>query len=864
MSTRSGRPGHRATGVTALWNRAVAHHQAGRLGEAETLYREVLIAMPQHFDATHLLGVVALQRAQLDEAQRLISDAIVLNPKSASAHSNLGNVYLRQQRLDAARASFQRAVEIQPGFFDARLNLGMVLRSLGRPEEAATHLRRAVSIDGRSLQSQAHLGAVLLDLGDSVGAVRAFEAAARLRPDSAVEHANLGTALAAAGDLLRALEVVECALKLDPKSVPALTCRGTVLARLGHYAQAHACLEQVVVMEPNCAAAHCNVGMVLRDSGQPEQAIGPLHRALAIDPTLVAAHVALAQALREAGRESEAQDHEGRSLGAYPVSAEALAYEGSLRLERDDWAGAERVYRQAIALQPQHAESHYRLGNLLMLQGRSSQAVESYRKALAVDAGHLQARWAMTMAQVPPVSADVNETVKARSNLTRMLGELDRWFDARHSLEGHKAVGSTQPFYLAYQAQGNRDLLARYGALCVRLMTPWQTQNVTARPPRVGALPLRVGIASAHLHDHSVWNAILKGWVRHLDRQRFEVSLFNLGGRSDAQTEQARVWARRIEGGRRTLAQWARTISESELDILIYPEIGMDALTTKLASLRLAPVQAASWGHPETTGLPTIDHYLSAEDLEPPEAEANYTERLVKLPHLGVCYEPATVTAVAPDLAALGLPPDVPLLLCPGKPFKYAPQHDALWVEISRRLPVSCLVFFRPGDNELGDRLAARLQRVYQAAGLDFERQVRFVPFLDRAHFYGLMKRAHLFLDTPGFSGFNTAMQAVECSLPIVTREGEFMRGRFGSGILRRMNMDEWIARSDAAYVDQAVALVLDEGLRAHMRDEIVARRGVLFGDMEPVRALERFIGQAVRTASAPAVDQETGRQKTK
>jgi len=837
----------------ALWNTALAHHQAGRLKEAEALYCEVLGSMPQHFDAKHMLGVVVLQTGRLAEAQRLISEALVLNPKSAAAHSNLGNVYLRQQRLDDARASFQRAVEIQPGFFDARLNLGTVLRQVGQLEEAATHLRRAASINSRSSQSQTHLGAVLLDLGDSVGAVRAFEAAAKLRPDQAVEQANLGVALTAAGDLPRALQVLERALKLDANSVPALSACGTVLARLARYAQALACFEQAVALEPRSAAAHCNLGKSLRDDGQPERALGPLRRAIALDPTLLAAQFALAQALREAGRHAEAQDHERRTFNTDSASADTLAYEASLCLERNDRTGAERAYRQAVALQPRDAESHYRLGNVLMLQGRSSEAMESYRKALAVDAGHVQARWAITMAQAPPVSADVAETAKARTNFARMLGELEHWFDARRSLEGHQAVGSTQPFYLAYQAQANRDLLARYGALCVRLMASWQTQNIPARQRRTSGLPLRIGIASAHLHDHSVWNAILKGWVRHLDRQRFDVSLYDLGGRRDAETELARAWVRRIENGPRTLMQWAQVISNSELDLLIYPEIGMDALTTKLASLRLAPVQAASWGHPETTGLPTIDYYLSAEDLEPPGAETHYTERLVKLPHLGVCYEPANVTAVAPDLTMLGLPQDVPLLLCPGQPFKYAPQHDALWVEISRRLPAACLVFFRPSDSELGDRLAARLGQRYRAAGLDFQRQVRFVPFLDRGRFYGLMKRAHVFLDSPGFSGFNTAMQAIECGLPVVAREGEFMRGRFASAILRRMGMDSLVADSDTAYVERAAALALDDSLRAQVRDQIVARRGMLFGDTEPVRALERFMEQAVRQASEPA-----------
>src|SRR6185503_10431924 len=124
--------------------------------------------------------------------------------------------------------------------------------------------------------------------------------------------------------------------------------------------------------------------------------------------------------------------------------------------------------------------------------------------------------------------------------------------------------------------------------------------------------------------DHSVWNALVKGWFQQLDRDRFELIAFSLGLEEDAETRYARSRAARFEQGKTDLRQWAETILDARPDVLIYPEIGMDPMTVRLASLRLAPVQAAAWGHPETSGLPTMDYYLSAEDLEPPDAQANY------------------------------------------------------------------------------------------------------------------------------------------------------------------------------------------------------------------------------------------------
>jgi len=838
-----------APASAALWNAAVAHHQAGRLDEAAAMYRKVLAASPQHFDAKHLLGVVALQTGRLDEAAGLIAEALAINPKFAAAHNNLGNVWLRKGRDAEAAICFQKAVQIQPSYGDAHYNLANLLRRAGKLREASTHFLRAAAGNAKWFEAHLNLGATLLDLGDAAGAVKAFEAAVRLKPDHVDALSNLGAALADAVQMQRALDMFARALQLDPRSVPTLVNQGSVLARMGRIDAARQSFERALTLAPGNASAHSNLGTLLRDNGSADAAIPLFERALKLDPSLVEAHVGLSLALHDAGREAEALEQRDSLRRSHPDSAEALILQSRLCMDRNDRAGAEKALSDAVAAQPTNAEVHYLLGNLLMLGGRWKEAQSSYQRAVTADAAHVRARWALTMAQLPPIYTTPAEVPKARAAFTRMLGELDKWFDASRSAQGYAAVGSTQPFYLAYQAANNRDLLHRYGALCERLMAQWQRQNSLA--PRATTLrsPLRVGIASAHLLDHSVWNAVVKGWVKHLDKSRFRLYLYHLGTHCDAQTEQARLWAHRLETGPRGTGQWAKLIVDDEIDVLIYPEIGMDSTTTKLASMRLAAVQAAAWGHPETTGLPTIDHYISAADLEPPESAKHYTEKLVALPGLGVCYEPVAVAGVAPDLNALGLAHDVPLLLCPGVPFKYAPAQDRVWAEIARRAPGCRLVFFQQKGSDLGAQFAQRLERHFADAGLTFTEHVSLLPFLDRGRFYGLMRRSHLFLDTIGFSGFNTAMQAVECGLPIVTREGEFMRGRLASGILRRLGMDELVVASDDAYIDLAVSLAVDATRRHSLSERMSARRPQLFGDLEPVRALEQFLEAKGRPA---------------
>jgi predicted O-linked N-acetylglucosamine transferase (SPINDLY family) len=242
-----------------------------------------------------------------------------------------------------------------------------------------------------------------------------------------------------------------------------------------------------------------------------------------------------------------------------------------------------------------------------------------------------------------------------------------------------------------------------------------------------------------------------------------------------------------------------------------------------------------------------MDYYLSADLLEPAGADAHYPESLVRLPSLGVHYKPFPVPHAEPDLRALGIDGSRTVFFSPGAPVKYSPRHDWVFVEIAKRAENCQLVFVTGPTADVTALLHGRLRAAFSSAGLDFGRHVRFIPWLDRANFHGLMKRADVFLDTIGFSGFNTVMQAVDCALPVVTREGRFMRGRLGSAILDRMGLSDLVAKTDNEYIDLAVKLASDADYRQGVSARMAQARGILYNDLEPVRALEDFLEDAVR-----------------
>jgi predicted O-linked N-acetylglucosamine transferase (SPINDLY family) len=743
---------------------AAGLHQAGRLAEAAEIYKEIIAQTPRHFDATHLLGVIALQEGRYEEAQQLIEAALNVDPKHAGALSNLGTAHLRSGEPKLAHAHFERAVKLQPNSSSALTNLGAVLRQLGRSREALGPLRRAYSRDPKSAELCNLLGACLLDTADAQEAVKFFEAATRAAPDAAEGWTNLAVALNQLGERERAQECADRAIEMRPDSSDALAARAAVEFEQGE-----------------------------------------------IDAAIV-------------------------------------------------------TYQQAVALPNPSSLTYCAFGNALWTAGRGEEALEQLRQSISVDPDNVMARWKLAVSTCRTFYDTEAEIDRSRAAFAESLGELHTWFHAAHRPEAYTAVGSTQPFFIAYQPFNNKEILARYGRLCCDWMTtmPLDVSDARRKPPT--DRKLRIGIASAQIREHSVWNAIGKGWVDHLDKARFEIWLFDLGRDSDTETARARSSVAHFEDRPKDLLGWVKAIGSAKLDAMIYPEIGMDALTAQLASLRLAPVQATSWGHPETSGLPTMDLYISADAFEPADAEGNYSERLVRLPNCGVCVEPLAPAIEGPNLQSLGLPSDEPLLLCPGTPYKYSPVHDRVWARIAKGLQPSRgkqgwariasrlrggsngrLVFFRNGNETTMDNfLAQRLRRAFDAEKIDFDAHVCSIPYLKRPQFYGLMQQAALMLDTVGFSGFNTALQAIEAGLPVLARESAFMRGRLASGIMRRLDLPELVAGSDEAFIETAIALAANPSRLAQLRVEIENRRHILYHDVEPVRALERCLTEAI------------------
>jgi len=257
-----------------------------------------------------------------------------------------------------------------------------------------------------------------------------------------------------------------------------------------------------------------------------------------------------------------------------------------------------------------------------------------------------------------------------------------------------------------------------------------------------------------------------------------------------------------------------------------------------------------AWGQPETTGMPTMDFFLSSALMEPADGEGHYSERLVRLPNLGLCYLPDEATAPALDRAALGLEADATVFWSGQALYKYLPRYDAVFPRIAAQLNESRFVFIGFAKSAAVTAMfRERIWRAFADAGMDAERHCVILPPMSRERFVAAVRLADVVLDTPGWSGGKSTLDCLAADPAIVTLPGRFMRGRHTAAILRRIGCAATIAGSLDEYVQIAVRLGQDEGWRAEQRRKVAAGKSRAFADMEYVRALETFLVDAVAAA---------------
>jgi predicted O-linked N-acetylglucosamine transferase (SPINDLY family) len=609
-----------------------------------------------------------------------------------------------------------------------------------------------------------------------------------------------------AGRLQLAAEIYRQILAVAPEHADALHLLGVIAHQSGQSALAEQHIRRAIELQPSAAAYHNNLGEVLRALGRLDEALASYQQAIALQPEYPAPHNNL----------------------------------GELWRTRAEFDQAVRCYRRAIALQADYAEAHNNLGLALEELGHLTEAVASYRRAIDVQPGLALAwnnlaralqsggAWDDAVACYQQALALDPQSAGACNNLGTALRDQGQLSDALACYERARQLNPQLAM-----AHSNRlctlrcDPAVTPAALAAAeaefdqrfaapLQATWQPHANSPDPDR----PLRLGFISPAFSRGPIGSFLIRV-LEHLDRAACAVCCYSDRTRDDALTARfqaaSTLW-RRTAG--LNDEQLAAQIRDDRIDLLF--DLTGHAPHNRLLvfARRPAPIQITWIDSVGSSGLAAMDYVLADARLIPPQFEANYAERVLRMPHSSVCYEPA---AEAPAVGPL--PAKAAGQVTFGsfnQPAKIHAAVIATWCKILRRVPGSRLVLKYRG---LTSTLAQQHYRqLFDAHGIDAHR-LELQPHAPLAQYLAEYGRIDVALDPFPHCGGLTTCDALWLGVPVVTCPGETFASRQSLSHLAAIGLTETIARDLDHYVDIAVRLATNlphlaqvrAGLRAQM-----------------------------------------------
>jgi predicted O-linked N-acetylglucosamine transferase (SPINDLY family) len=769
--------------IQQAFDLALQHHQAGRLPEAEQVYRLILAQQPDHPHALHFLGVIAYQKRQNDLAVDLIRRAVALRPNYPEAHCNLANALKSNGQLDEAIAAYRRAIALRPEYLEAHINLGAALKDHGQLDEAIAAYRQAIALHPDLPEVQNELGNVLRSKGQVDQALAAYRQAISLRPEYADAHNNLGVALRDQGFLDEAMAAYRRAIALNAECAEAYNNLGFTLMDRGESDEAIAAFRRAVALKPKYVEAHRNLANALRGTGRLDEAVAAYRLAIELKPDAAEVHNNLGVALSELGRLDEAIVAYREAIALRPDCAEVYNNLGIAlnAKERPDEAVA--AYRQAIALQPNYAQAFSNLGNSLKNGGKIDEAIAAFRQATLED----------------PQNASL------ASNLVYVL---------------HLDPRST-PATLAEEHRRWNERHAR------------SLPRFSHSPPTgsdAGQRQLRIGYVSPDFREHCASFFILPLLSNH-DRGNFEIVCYSNAARSDAVTQQLRGYT---DGWRDVFGvsdeELAGMIHDDRIDVLV--DLTLHMINGRLLTFarKPAPVQVTWLGYPSTTGLETMDYRLTDRFLDPPGLDdAFYSEKSIRLPAAFWCYDPRV-----DDLAVGKLPALIERRVtfgCLNNFCKVNADVLKLWAAVLMKIRDSRMLILAPQGSH---RQWALDEMARQGVAPS---RIEFLDRRPRRDYLQLYNRIDACLDTFPYNGHTTQLDALWMGVPTVTLVGRTAASRGGASILSNIGLPELVARKEEDYVRIAAELASDLPRLSALRSGLRRRM-----EQSPLMDAPRFV----------------------
>ena len=870
----------------ASLQQAVGLHQQGRLAEAEGLYREVLTAAPDQFDALQLLGAIKVQQRQFAEGAELIARAIRINPNSPRALLNLGFAQLGLDHAADAAASFAQAIALNPAYPQALYGQGLSLARLALPREALACFDRALALKPDHGDALCQRGIALAALGQPADAVAAFDRALATAPTNLEALNGRGAALAGLGQFDRAIADFDRVLATAPASTEALNNRGNALRMLGRHDEALGAFDRALSLDPAYAEALYNRGLTLAGLGRNDAALAAYDAALALKPGFAEALNNRGGLLRDLKRLDEALASYDQALAIAPAHAEALNNRGIVLADMTRFVEAIASHDAALGVRPGYADAWWNRGHALARLRRFAEAVASYDRALAIEPVNAKAWTArgaalQAMRRLDAALESYDKALAADSawadasyNRGNVLIEMNRLDEARASLEHALAVDPDHAFAFGGLADaalkacdwGRTAALlpevAEHVARAKSIVSPFVLLGYSGDPALQlacassfvadqVAMPdrpmfdgtftehdrLRITYLSADFRDHATAHLMAELFERH-DRERFEIIGVSFGS-DDASPMRSRLvkaFDRFHDVRLYSDVDAAQLVHSLETDIAIDLKGHTQESRPGILAWRPAPLQAGYLGYPGTIGADVLDYLIADRTVVPPNQQDFYSEKIVYLPHsYQVNDSSRRIGDRTPTRREAGLPDSSVVLCCFNNSWKITPPIFDVWMRLLAAIDGSVLWLLR--DNAAAE---ANLRREAAARGIAADRLV-FAGRVPIEEHLARHRLADLMLDTLPYNAHTTASDALWVGLPMVTCLGTAFAGRVGASLLAAAGLPELITHDLAAYEALALKLATDPAMLQAVRGRLAQNRATcpLFDIERSRRAIE-------------------------
>ena len=382
----------------------IASHKEGKLQDAERLYRAILQSQPNHPDANHNLGVLAVAVGKALEAIPRFKLALEVNPNIEQFWLSYIDALIKVERFDEAKRIlvegersgvsserlklFHQQIQTWPS--NERENNRQSLKVSEKPERLAekkkSEKRRTQTASPVAGPSQGQINRLLehYQYGKFADAEKLAASLTQQSPGHPFAWKVMGAVLKQTGRLNESLLPVQKSVELSPNDAEAHYNLGNTLIELGKLGEAEASYKQATALKPDYAEAYSNLGVTLQEMGKLDEAEASCRQAIAMKPDYAHAHYNLANTLKELGKLDEAEASYKQAIAMKPDYAEAYSNLGVTLQELGKLGDAGASYKQAIALKPDFAEAHSNLGNTLRGLGKSQEAEASFRQAIAL------------------------------------------------------------------------------------------------------------------------------------------------------------------------------------------------------------------------------------------------------------------------------------------------------------------------------------------------------------------------------------------------------------------------------------------------------------------------------------------------